>query len=362
MFKNMKFEIVRTSMAILIALGLAFLTIFLVSDQPVVALKAFLLGPIDSVRHFGNVLEMTIPLIFTGLAISVMFKAKQFNLGAEGAFFIGAIAASIIAITIELPKGIHPIVAILFGGLAGAIIAAIPGILKVKFNATELVSSLMLNYIAFFFGLFLINYHFRDVNAGAMVSHKFLASARLTRLTKLIPNLPRTRVHTGLFVAIIIIILAYLLIYRTKWGYEIRVTGENQKFALYSGINTAKVIIMSQAIGGFIAGVGGATEVLGMYKRFSWQMSPGYGWDGVIVAILARNNPALVPVGAFFLAYLRIGADMMARTSDVQSEFVAIIQGIMIVLIVAESFLSKYKHKLVFKDAKQTMSKVKEAK
>jgi simple sugar transport system permease protein len=102
-----------------------------------------------------------------------------------------------------------------------------------------------------------------------------------------------------------------------------------------------------------IAGMGGSIEVLGMYRRFSWQLLPGYGWDGVIVAILARNNPALVPVAAFFLAYLRIGADLMSRTSDVQSEVVAVIQGIMIVLIAAESFLSTYRHKIVFKAARQ---------
>jgi general nucleoside transport system permease protein len=104
-------------------------------------------------------------------------------------------------------------------------------------------------------------------------------------------------------------------------------------------------------IGGFIAGMGGSIEVLGMYTRFSWQALPGYGWDGVIVAILARNNPLFVPVAAFFLAYLRIGADIMARYSDVPNEFVALIQGTIIILIAASSFLETYRHKLVFKEA-----------
>lgn len=350
MRKNLKFEVIRTSLAILIALAIALVLIFSVSSQPLEALKAFLYGPIDSVRHIGNVIELAIPLIFTGLAISIMFKAKQFNLGAEGGFFIGGIVAMVVAIQVALPAGIHPTVAILLGGVAGAIVLSIPAILKVKFGATELVSSLMLNYIVFFIGMYLLNYHFRDPDAGAMYSYKFPGGANLMRL------IPKTRVHFGLILVAVMIVLCYYFLYQTKWGYAIRVTGENKRFAEYSGINTAKIIILSQVIGGFIAGMGGATEVLGMYKRFSWQSLPGYGWDGVIVAILARNNPAAVPVAAIFLAYLRIGADQMSRSTDVQGEVVAIIQGVIIVLIVAESFLSKYKHKLIYKEAKQNMS------
>ncbi len=101
----------------------------------------------------------------------------------------------------------------------------------------------------------------------------------------------------------------------------------------------------------FIAGMGGAVEVLGLYRRFTWQMLPGYGWTGVIVAILARNNPLYVPLAAFFLAYLRIGADIMSRQTDVQNEFVAIIQGVIIILVAAEAFLSQRRHKLVVKEA-----------
>lgn len=340
------FEFSRTILAILIALLIALAAILFVSEEPVIALSLFLLGPLKSMRHFGNVLEMMIPLLFTGLAVSIMFSASQFNLGAEGAFFLGGIASTYIAVRWALPHVIHPTVAILAGGLVGALFCGIPAYLKVKWNATELVSSLMLNYIALFLGLYIINYFLRDVNAGAMVSYK------LAETSKLIKLIPKTRVHFGIVIAIISVIAAFYFMYRTRWGYRIRMTGLNSSFALYSGIQTASVIILAQLLGGFIAGVGGSIEVLGMYRRFSWQTLPGYGWDGIIVAILARNNPALIPVGAFFLAYLRIGADIMARTSDVQSEVVYIIQGVMIVLIAAESFLVHYRHKLVFKEAR----------
>lgn len=347
MRKNLKFEVVRTSMAILIALAVALIIIFLTSNEPGVALKEFVVGPIDSLRHFGNVIELAIPLMFTGLAVSIMFKAQQFNLGAEGGFFIGGVAAMVVAIKVSLPVVAHPLVAILFGGILGAIVVSIPAFMKVRWNATELVSSLMLNYVALFIGAYLLNYHFRDPNSGAIASYK------IPKTAKLMVILDGTRIHAGLIIVAVMVILCYYFLYRTKWGYEIRITGENKRFAEYSGINTAKVIILSQVFGGFIAGMGGSIEVLGLYRRFTWQTLPGYGWDGIIVAILARNNPLYVPIGAIFLAYLRIGADLMSRGSDVQSEVVAIIQGVIIVFIVAESFLSKYKHKLVYKEAKK---------
>jgi simple sugar transport system permease protein len=339
------FEIGRTALAIAIALAIALVIVLAVSEEPGEALSKFLLGPLDSLRHIGNVIELMIPLTFTGIAISVMFSAAQFNLGAEGGFFIGSIGASFIAINFNLPPVIHPIAAILFGGLVGSLFCGIPAALKVKWGASELVSSLMFNYIALFFGLFLINYVMRDVNAGAMVSHQFKVTALLAKLV------PKTRISFGLFVAILLVAAAALFMQKTRWGYRIRLTGANADFARYSGIDTNAVVLYSQVIGGFIAGVGGSIEVLGMYTRFSWQALPGYGWDGVIVAILARNNPLFVPVAAFFLAYLRIGADIMARYSDVPNEFVALIQGTIIILIAASSFLEKYRHKLVFNEA-----------
>ncbi len=346
MIKSLKFfELGRTLLAILISLALAMVIIFLISDVPGQALKYFLLGPLDSLRHIGNVLEMMIPLIFTGLAISIMFSSEQFNLGAEGAFFFGAIGASFIAVNWNLPPVIHPTVAILWGGVIGAVFCGIPGLLKIKWGASELVSSLMFNYIALFFGLYLINYFLRDVNAGAMVSYPLAESAKLIKL------IPKTKVHFGILIAIVMILLSAVFLYRTRWGYRIRVVGKNITFAEYVGIGTASTIVLAQAAGGFIAGMGGAVEVLGLYRRFTWQMLPGYGWTGVIVAILARNNPLYVPLAAFFLAYLRIGADIMSRQTDVQNEFVAIIQGVIIILVAAEAFLSQRRHKLVVKEA-----------
>ena len=343
MNRKVNFQVIKTAITIMLALAIAFLVILMVSNEPIRALNQMLFGPLSSIRRFGNVLELSIPLIFTGLAVCVMFEAKQFNMMAEGSFFIGAIAASYIGINFKLPYGIHALVAVIIGGIVGGLANLIPAILKSKYNGNELVSSLMMNHIVLYFGLFVVNTFLRDPNVGTLASFEFLDTAKLPRF------IPKTRIHVGIFIAIIMIIVVYHLLYKTKWGYALRMTGHNIKFSQYSGIKTSQIILFSQIAGGIIAGLGGATEILGMYSRFEWYKLTGYGWDGIIVAILAKNNPILVPIAAFFLAYLRTGADIMSRTTDVASEIVAVIQAIIIMLITAEAFMSKWKQNIIVK-------------
>lgn len=346
MFKVKYFEVIRTTAVILIALAIAFIIISLVSDQPLKTIGIFLWEPISTKGHIGNVIEMAIPLMFTGLAVSLLFRANMFNLGAEGIFYFSGVVASVLAIHLSLNSWFHPIVAIAAGSIVGALLSAIPGILKAKWNANELVTSLMFNNILFGIGLYLLNYHLRDAKAFANVSYKFQETAQLSKI------FTGTRIHTGLIIVLVMIVLAHLFLYRTKWGYELRMTGVNRDFARYSGMKTAKVIILVHLIAGFIAGMGGSVEVLGMYNRFQWASLPGYGLDGALVAMLAKNNPLSVIGSALFLAYIRIGADMMARLSDVPSEMISIIQAVIILLISAEQFLKFWKNRMLLKEAK----------
>ncbi|WP_405168719.1 ABC transporter permease [Paenibacillus sp. FSL H3-0286] len=347
MFKVKYFEYIRTSAVIVIALAIAFLIISLVSNQPVKTIGIFLLEPLSSKGHIGNVIEMAIPLMFTGLAVSLLFRANMFNLGGEGIFYFSGVVTSVLAIHLTLDGWLHPMVAIAAGSIVGALLSAIPGILKAKWNANELVTSLMFNNILFGVGLYLLNYHLRDAKAFANVSYKFEKTALLSKMVS------GTRIHTGLIIVIVLIIAAHLFLYKTKWGYELRMTGINRDFARYSGMKTAKVIILVHLIAGFIAGMGGSVEVLGMYNRFQWTSLPGYGLDGALVAMLAKNNPLSVIGSALFLAYIRIGADMMARLSDVPSEMISIIQAIIILLISAEQFLKFWKNRMLLKEAKE---------
>ena len=234
-------------------------------------------------------------------------------------------------------------------GLAGALFTAIPAIMKITTSAPELVSSLMINYIALYFGNYMLNNVIGDPRASA-------ASYVLSDASKLTVWLSRTRVHVGFFIAIGVAVLGYIFLYRTKMGYQLRITGENEEFARYSGINIVKVILVSQLLGGFVIGLGGGVEMLSpIYSRFTWTSLLGYGWDAIIICTLAKKNPLYTPFAALFLAYLRTGASIMARRTDVTLEIVQITQGIIILLVVAEQFLSKYKHKMIAREAKAAL-------
>lgn len=321
-----RFELIRMVVAILIGAAITAVVIFAVSETPLESLRCMFFGPIERVRYLFNVLELMVPLIFTGVAISVVFAAKQFNLAAEGIFFFGGMVAAVAAIALKLPKGLHAAVCVLLAALLGGVLGALPGLLKYKWNASELVISLMLNYVCFSLSMYVIKNYFRDKNAGAVVSYLFEETAPMTKLVD------KYRLTTaGALLAVAACVLLYLFLYKTRWGFAIRSAGENMNFTRYAGLPVAFAVIGSQAISGVVAGIGGAVEMLSMYTRFQWTMLTGYGWDGVIVAIFAKNNPKYVPLAAGFLAWLRIGADIMLRRTGVQMEIVKVIQAIIIV-------------------------------
>lgn len=343
-----KFEALRTVFAVLVALVISFVIIFLVSEQPVEAIKQLLTGPLSSKRNMGNVLEAMVPLIFTGTGVCIMFSANQINLASEGAFHIGGLIASCVAINVSA-RVVSPVLSMVLAGIVGALFTAIPAIMKITTTASELVSSLMINYLALYFGNYMLNNVIGDPKASA-------ASYTLSEASKLPVILDGTRVHLGFFIAIAVAVLGYIFLYRTKLGYELRLTGENGSFAKYSGINIVKVIMISQLLGGFVAGLGGGVEMLSpIYGRFTWTALLGYGWDAIVICTLAKKNPLYTPFAALFLAYLRTGASIMARRTDVTLEIVQITQGIIIMLVVAEQFLSKYKHKMIAKEAKAAL-------
>lgn len=343
--KDILFEVGRILIGIIIALLVGLVIILFISEEPGEAFKFFLFGPFSSVRRIGNIIEMSIPLIFTGLAVSVVFQAREFNIGAEGQFFLGAVVATIIGIVLEVPPIIHIPLVLLFSLLAGGSVGFISGYLKVQWGASELVSSLMMNYVCLKLGIYIINNFFLDTAAGALVSLPIRKTAWLQQF------IPSTRIHWGIFIVIAVVILVYYFLYFTKLGYALRMTGINEDFANYSGIKTTSVILFSHFLSGALAGLGGAVEILGIYRRFRWLALPGYGFDGIIIATMARNNPLYVPLAALFLAYIRNGADIMNRMSDVPSEIVSIIQALIILLVTAEALLSRYYFRYKAKEA-----------
>ena len=352
---DQKFNLIRMLVAVAISLALAFLRIVCASSTPLAALSAFLIGPLQTVRRMGNNVEMMIPLLFTGVSVSIMYSCNQINMSSEGAFFLGGVACAYFATTIALPAGAHPVVCILAAGVVGAVICAIPALLYIRFRALPVVSSLMVNYVALYLGLFIINYIIRDPQAGYLCSYEYLDSAVLPHLFS------KTKIHLGLIIAAIVVVLSYLFLYRSKAGYAIRMVGMNPNFAKYSGMNVMFTILGCQLMGGFIAGIGGAVEQLGMYNRFQYQALSNHGFDGIMIAILAHYNPKFVPLAALFLAYIRVGADVMARTSDVPVEIVNIIQAVVIMFVAAERFLERWRHRQIVSSSQAQIAAKKEA-
>ena len=368
--RELMFSIVRGLLAILIALLVATLLIFISANGESVseklsstgdALKQMLVGPLFRMGKNGtrfetkrltDILASMIPIIFTGLSVCIMFSANQFNLGAEGGIMLGAFVTGMAAIYLPMAAGLHPIVAILLGGISVGVMMLLPALLKSKLDVSEMVCSLMLNYIVMYLIKFVLNTYLADKSKGQIQSYEFLESAKIAQLVD-----DGSKLSVGFLIAIAAVILCGLFMYRTRWGYAIRMIGINQDFAMYSGMDVAGIVVLSQVIGGFLAGMGGSIEVLGRFSYYNWTSLPGYGWTGVTIAILAGNNPLYVPLASFFMAYLTKGCALMSTYAEVPAQLIDIVQGVIFLFFAAEQFLAKYRQKLVVRTAQEELAK-----
>lgn len=344
---NLLVDSVKMLLVIIVALVLVTGIVFAVSAEPSNALYNFFIGPFLSLRRVGNIIEGACPLVFTALAVMIIFRAGQFSMISEGAFFMGAAIAMAVSIAVPMPTGIHAVACLLCAAAGGALVASIPAFLKKLWSVSEVVTSIMLNYVVQYFAIYLVTYHFREMQSSS------LASLKLAE-TSLLPGiLPGTNVHLGVIIAILMCVFCWFLIYRSRFGYQLRITGCNPSFAHYVGLKETGVMVGAQVIAGAIAGMGGSIELLGMYTRFKWTETPGYGWTGIVVALLAKDNPLMVPLAAAFIAYINTGANIMAMNSDVSSEMAQIIQGVIMLLIASGALLQRWRQKLIDKAAEQ---------
>ena len=345
-----RFDIIRTAVSIGIALIIAVILIVLATDKPAEAIEGLLIGPFQNLRRFGDLMGYWIPLVFTGVSVCIMHSGGQFSMIMEGSFIAGAFLAQIVALQIMIPV-VGQIGAILVAGIFGGILALLPALMKYKWDANEVVSSIMLNNVLTNVVLFLLNNFFKDPTAASNQSYRLPEEM-------LIPNMiPGTKIHYGLLLAIAVIVFGYFFLFKSKWGYAIRMTGINASFAKYSGMAVGAVILYSQVIGGMVAGIGGATYQLGMLDRYTNTSVLNYGWDGIIVAMLANNNPVSVILSAFFISYLKKGADVMQSKSSIPTQVSMVIQAVMMILIASKLFLEGWRHRAIVKNAERELAK-----
>ena len=320
-----------------IALVLLAATLLVVASgaSPVTAFSVFLKGIFGSKNSFCEVFVKGTPLILTGLACAVAFKTGFFNIGAEGQFYMGAAAAAAVALRCDfLPVVPRVILAFAAGFLAGGLWSLIAAGMKLRFGISEIIVTIMLNYIAINFVGVAVRTFLQDPSSGLPQSERLAAAAVLPRL------LAGTRVHLGFPIALALTALVWFIMEKTTWGYEMRVVGLNPRAAQVSGISVAGGVVRSAVLSGGLAGLAGVIEFMAIQKKLLEGFSADCGYTGVLIALLAANKPQLVPVAALVYAAAQVGAAAMQREAGVPSAMVSILIGAVVISILARAWLS----------------------
>ena len=290
-----------------------------------------------------STLRYSIPLILAGVGLAIAYRANVWNIGSEGQILAGAVITTWLALYIlphEMPSSLALAILYISGFIAGAFLALIPAILKVKFGVNEVLSTLMLNYIM----LQLTNY----LVYGPWRGLKEYGYPRSDIFPKnmWIPQIPRTSIHyPTLIIAVILSILTFILIYKTKTGYEIRVLGSNPDAAKYSGMNIARIIIIAMLLSGGFAGIAGVGEVAGVHRQLirAEMVSAGFGYTAIIVAWLAKLNPLVIILTGYFIGILVSASYTLQIFTGVSYGSVNVITGILLISLISLEFLSRYK-------------------
>ncbi len=298
-----------------------------------------LFEPLKTTLQLSEVLLRAIPLTIIALGISVAYRSGIINIGAEGQMAMGILGTTAVALAFpELPKPVLLPMAVLAGAISGGVWGFIPGFLKAKLQVSELLSTVMLNYIAAQFYTFLLRGPMLDPAELTMGSGT-PQSMRLSRNLWLDRFLPGTRLHTGLFFALILALLIYFLLWKTKYGYKMRAAGASARAAKYGGISVTWYLVIAMVISGAFAGMAGAIEIAGVHRRAIEGITGGYGFSGIVVALFGGLHPAGIIPASFFFGLLIVGADMTQRMVGVPANMVNVLQGVIFLVIVATKMI-----------------------
>ena len=335
-------QILLPVVAVILSLLISAILIIYAGGKPLEAYYYILKGSWGSRFAITETLVKAGPLLFTGLAASLAFNAKFWNIGMEGQLYAGAIAATWIGITFTTwPAYILIPFIIVLSFIAGGLWGLLAGWLKVKFNANEVVTTIMLNYIMINIVGLLVHGPWKNPKTMWPSSPIIAKAARFPLLVK------RSRLHMGVLLAFIAAILIYILLKKMVVGYRIRAVGASPKASEYGGIDVNKIFLLTILISGGLAGLAGAGEVAGVQKKLIEGLSPGYGYAGVVVGLLGRLHPIGVMLSATFFASLITGTGMMQRLTDVPVALTYAVQGITLITILALTIFSEYRIRIV---------------
>jgi simple sugar transport system permease protein len=319
-------------LAVAAALGIGGILIAVIGQDPVEAFAALLDGALGGVPALAGTVRAASPLILTGLAVTIAFRAGVINLGTEGSLYLGALGAALAGIYAHpLPGLFHLPLALSVGAVVGGLWAFFPGYLRVRMKVDEVVATLMLNYVAILLADFLVLSYFLDPAIGTTSDRPATVPVPGTA------RLPFLSETYGLTVSVLIglalVALLAWLYRRSVWGYESDITGVNQRFALFGGVNTSRIALSSMVMSGLLGGLAGATLSLGFFGRYVAGLSTGLGFEGIAVALIGQLNPLGVLLSALFFGALKNGGSAMELAVDVPRDVVLVVQGLILALV-----------------------------
>lgn len=322
--------------AILISLVVSGLVMLAVGYDPILAYTSMFEGAFGSTQAIAGTLSKAIPLIFCGLSFAFAFKNGVFNIGGEGQLYLGALVSTAIALALEgMPKIIVLPLCLLGGFLGGGLLGVLLGFAKSKLKLNEVIVAIMLNYIVQLFVSYMANGPMKAIDSMIPQTEAFDPVYMFNAL------IPRTQLTTALFLGIFLCIVIYFFFAKTRAGYNIRVTGLNPNAGIASGINFSATMMLAMGISGGLAGLAGFTEVFGKYGRFIDGFSPGFGFTGIAVSVLAANNPIGIIFPALLFGAMDAGAMTMSYTAGISANMIDVIQGLVIILVATPNIAKK---------------------
>lgn len=329
------YEIFKYVVAVFAVMLLGIFLIRIQGQDVLAAGKALVYGAFGSMTRFGNTIRWITPCLLTGISAAVAFRAGIWNMGVGGQLYIGAFAATLVALQFPMPPVIYPIVCMLVGGVFGLLWALIPALLKRYLNVSEMITTLMLNYVATLLTTYLtkvVNNVSSNNNSKAVATALINDDAALTKLV------PKTNASTGVFIAIFVVVAVHFIYRYMVIGYEMRMVGSNIRFARAGGVKTNKIFLGIFMVSGFIAGVAGAIEILGVYGKFTADFASNIGWDGIMIATIAMNEPIAVGVVGILWAAIKSGSLYMEAVTDTNRLTVEIIQSVFVLFVTINYF------------------------
>jgi simple sugar transport system permease protein len=328
-------------LAVFTALVIGALIILWVGGDPVLAYQGLFQGAFGSLRALSETTVWACPYIFAGLAVAVGFKGGLFNIGGEGQLAFGAVAAAWAGYALpkifntDIPPVLHVLLTVGLGVMAGAIWGAIPGLLKAKTGAHEVINTIMMNYIALNLTSFLLNGPMKDPSPTNVVAR----TPKIALSAQILPIFEKFRFHWGFVLAIAMALFIWWLLWKTKLGFEIRTTGLNPDAAKYAGINVARTIVITMGLSGALAGLAGAVEVTALNHRHELGFSSGYGFDAIAIALLGKNHPVGVVLAALLFGAMRNGATKMQFLTQIPVDIISIIQALILLFVSADAIV-----------------------